>query len=198
MTYRVKEIFRTIQGEGFHAGTPAVFVRFAGCNVWSGHTKDRLRDSAKSACAMWCDTDFVGGEVMSAAKIVATVNGLGAGIVVFTGGEPSLQMDGLLVSTLLARGRVVHVETNGSRKLPFCNWRTLSPKPPLEVVRQQYDEVKVVYPAYDPLPWEDFAIRRYVQPQDGYPGALQACIDFVLANPGWRLSLQTHKLIGLP
>lgn len=197
-SYLVKEVFPTIQGEGFHAGTRCVFVRFAGCNVWSGHDRDRVRDSANSRCARWCDTDFVGGARVSAVEVAKCVESSGPGPVVLTGGEPSLQIDQLLIDTLLALGRSVHVETNGSRRLPLCSWRTLSPKPPMVVVRQMYDEVKVIFPAYDPLPWADYALNRFVQPQDGHPGALRACVDFVMANPTWRLSLQTHKLIGVP
>jgi 7-carboxy-7-deazaguanine synthase len=197
-TYRIKEIFHSIQGEGYWSGSPAVFVRFAGCNVWSGHDKDRERDTARGVCAAWCDTNFVGGETLSAADIVARVEVAGSGFVVMTGGEPGLQLDLALVNALAAVGRRVHVETNGSVRLPGAlDWVTLSPKPPMPVVAQRYDEVKVIYPAVEPSEWERYAPHRFVQPLSMDPNAMGACAAYVLRNPTWRLSLQTHKVMGL-
>lgn len=210
--YAVHSSFLTLQGEGAHAGSRAVFVRLAGCNVWSGDPKDRARDVAKGGCAAWCDTEFrgtggEGGGRYAAGDVVDMVEALwnhpgSPPLVVFTGGEPSLQLDAGLVEALKgALGARIHVETNGSRPLPAgVDWVTLSPKPPMPVVAQRYDEVKVVYPAFDPLPFEGLAPVRWVQPLDGpdRPASTAACARFVLGHPAWRLTLQTHKDIGLP
>ena len=201
--YKVKEAFYTIQGEGHHAGSAAVFCRFSGCNAWSGLERDRLRDSAKAGCAAWCDTDFRGGESYSVESLVSLLRSLwpvpGEGVVVFTGGEPSLQLDDRLVDSCHASGLLCWVETNGSRVLPSSvDWVCLSPKPPLRTVDQRYDEVKVVYPAFDPDGFKHAAARRFVQPQDGSEGAVEACVLYVKGHPEWRLSLQTHKLVGIP
>lgn len=208
--YAIHEVFRTLQGEGAHAGTPAVFVRFAGCNVWSGHPEHRERDTAKGVCAAWCDTEFRGtegenGGVLTGSDLARRVldiwNRPTPVIAVCTGGEPALQLDADLVAAFHAERIRVHVETNGSKVLPFAlDWVTLSPKPPMLVVSQHYDEVKVIYPAgIDPLPYGHFAEIRFVQPLDDLARKLNTdrCVDFVMAHPGWRLSLQTHKDIGL-
>lgn len=210
MTYAVKEVFLTLQGEGAHAGSRAVFVRFTGCNVWSGREQDRARDVAKGCCAAWCDTKFVGidgtlGGRYTADELADLVLQLwgsaGQPIVVCTGGEPSLQLDRELVDAFHDRCTRVHVETNGSNPLPQeVDWVTLSPKPPMNVVSQRYDELKVVYPAgFDPRHFEAFASLRFVQPVDNInaKGNAEKCIQFVLSNPGWRLSTQTHKALGL-
>lgn len=233
-TYAVHSIFLTVQGEGAHAGRRAVFLRFAGCNVWSGRPEDRERDAAKGCCAAWCDTEFIGthpdrgggrgsaDEIADrcvaawALPIPATRDPYGeAALVVVTGGEPSLQLDAALVLALQVRGFQVHVETNGSHPLPGnVDWVTLSPKPPMPVVIKRVHEVKVVYPAVDPLPWADFAQLRFVSPMDPPPvlapieavvpravrrdEITRAALRFVMANPGWRLSLQTHKVLGVP
>lgn len=213
LLYAVKEAFLTLQGEGYHAGRRAVFVRFAGCNVWSGRDEDRARDTAKGCCAAWCDTDFrgtdgVNGGSYSAQRLADKVEELWGAplgphdrVVVLTGGEPSLVVDDVLVSALHNRGMSVHVETNGSRTLPKAiDWVTLSPKPPMPIVDQRYDEVKCIIPAVNPLDYAGLALRRYVQPLDGDNRAqsLATTIDFVMRNPEWRLSLQTHKLAGIP
>ena len=218
--YAVHSVFSTLQGEGFHAGRAAVFVRFAGCNVWNGETKDRQRDSVNSACALHCDTEFrkpdpnMGGGVFYGRQLAQRVaqlwgpNQASMPFVVFTGGEPSLQLDDALVEdfhTVFAEP-LLCVETNGSKPLPSgLFWRTLSPKPPMVVVGDQnaYDEIKVLYPLFDPKPWaERFPLAaRYVQPVDhrgcGEPDA-GACVDFVKNNPSWRVSVQTHKILNIP
>jgi 7-carboxy-7-deazaguanine synthase len=209
--YAVKEAFLTLQGEGHFAGSRAVFVRFAGCNVWSGREETRERDLPNGLCAAWCDTKFVGtdgqnGGRYTADELSALVLRLwgkastwGWPLVVLTGGEPSLQVDDELLEAL--RPVRVHVETNGSRKLPRgIDWVTLSPKPPMPVVDQPYHEVKVIYPAVDPLAYEGRAPHRFIQPIDSpeVPDAVARAVAFVLARPDWRLSLQTHKLLGIP
>jgi len=188
-TYAIHSVFHTLQGEGVHAGTAAVFVRFAGCNVWSGRPEDRERDSARGLCAAWCDTEFRLGaedalgrltavqvvEAIVASVItretVAAVDYIASGrfaewptIVVCTGGEPGLQLDDDLVGHLQVAGFRVHVETNGSRELPDAvDWVTLSPKPPMPVdVVQPFHEIKVVWPGVDPASW-----RWLADAQDG-------------------------------
>jgi 7-carboxy-7-deazaguanine synthase len=214
-TYTVKEAFLTIQGEGAWSGHRAVFVRFAGCNVWSGLERDREAHSVKGGCALWCDTDFRGtdgknGGVYSAADLVERVVSLWTEslpptapppVAVFTGGEPSLQLDARLVDAMKAAGVRVHVETNGTKLLPSAvDWVTLSPKPPAEVVAQRYDEVKVVYPFCDPAAYAKHAPLRFLQPLDvpGRGPTTREAVAYVLEHPEWRLSLQTHKLIGVP
>lgn len=210
-SYAIKEIFLTLQGEGSHSGTPAIFVRFTGCNVWSGHEEHRERDAAKGTCARWCDTNFVGtdgvlGGRYTAAKLVETLrslwNSLDHGIVVLTGGEPGLQLDGALVTALRAAGFSVHVETNGSIDLPEVDWITLSPKPPMPVtpsMLERANEVKVVYPVRDitPSDWLRDHGEHFIQPiAQRTP---EDAVAFVLDSRGaWRLSLQTHKILHLP
>lgn len=208
--YTIREIFLSVQGEGFWSGTRAVFVRTVGCTVWSGLEEERVRDVARGCCAEWCDTNFRGtdganGGVYSAPELAAKVRELwgsiGNPLVVVTGGEPTLMIDDALVAELQGIGARVHVESNGSRRAPKgIDWLTLSPKPPMPVVDQHYDEVKVVVPAVDPLKYADRAEHRFVQPLDhgDRDANMRFAVDFVLANPGWRLSLQTHKLAGLP
>jgi 7-carboxy-7-deazaguanine synthase (Cx14CxxC type) len=207
LTYPVKEVFSTLQGEGRWSGHRAVFVRFAGCNVWSGREQDRERDTAKGCCAAWCDTDFVGtngqhGGMHTAEQIARVVQSLGGRHVVLTGGEPSLVVDAKLVEALHGVGAFVQIETNGSRPVsPSIDWVTLSPKPPMTVLEQRYDEVKCVFPAgFDLLDYARFADVRYVQPLDAGDKATNAqqALDFVLAHEGWALSLQTHKLLDIP
>lgn len=198
-SYAVKEIFLTLQGEGFHTGRRAVFVRFTGCNLWSGREEDR----AKAIC-QFCDTDFVGGTKMAAEDIVAEAAWLWGDhpkpFVVFTGGEPMLQLDPALGLAFETAGFETAVETNGTVKPTYLpRWVTASPKAGAPMILNHIDELKVVYPqpldmaALELLP----AKHRYVQPMDGSEGSTQAAIDFVLANPAWKLSLQTHKQVGL-
>ncbi len=207
--YAIKEIFYTLQGEGFHAGRPAVFCRFAGCNLWSGREQDRA-----SAICNFCDTDFVGtdgeggGKFTTAEALADWVAARWPGgrnkYVVCTGGEPLLQLDGAAIKALHARGFEVAVETNGTQPAPpGLDWICVSPKAdaPLQLTRG--DELKLVYP--QPLaPPERFAgldFRHFfLQPMDGLLKArhTRACIDYCLQHPQWRLSVQTHKLLGIP
>jgi 7-carboxy-7-deazaguanine synthase len=209
--YTVKEIFYTLQGEGFHAGRPAVFCRFAGCNLWSGREQDRA-----SAACNFCDTDFVGtdgengGKYADAAGLAAAIARLWPGgsvddrRVVFTGGEPLLQLDPRLLAAMHARGFRCAVETNGTIDPPAgVDWLTVSPKGsvPLRVTRA--DEIKLVFPQPDAPP-ERFvafdAAHFFLQPMDGAERArhTRAAVDYCMGHPHWRLSLQTHKYIGIP
>ncbi|HEX8223498.1 MAG TPA: 7-carboxy-7-deazaguanine synthase [Allosphingosinicella sp.] len=208
MTYAVKEIFLTLQGEGLQAGRRAVFLRFAGCNLWSGREKDR----AEAQCT-FCDTDFVGtdgerGGRYSASELVAQVRqACGEGeraLVVVTGGEPMLQLDAALIGLLHDFGFEIAVETNGTLPAPpGLDWVCVSPKAGTEVVQRSGDELKLVWPqsGIDPEALLGWDFRHFlIQPLDG-PGreaATAAAIDYVLRHPRWRLTLQTHKLLGLP
>jgi 7-carboxy-7-deazaguanine synthase (Cx14CxxC type) len=210
MSYAVKEIYATLQGEGAQAGRRAVFLRFAGCNLWSGREADR----ADAACR-FCDTDFVGldgpgggrfGDAAALADAVAAAWGPGTAhrYVVCTGGEPLLQLDAPLIEALHARGFKVGVETNGTQPAPpGLDWICVSPKAGTEVVLRSGSELKLVYP--QPLaPPERFTgwafDHFFLQPMDGPAQAanIQAATAYCLAHPQWRLSLQTHKLIGIP
>ena len=209
MTYRVKEAFYSIQGEGARAGRPAVFCRFSGCNLWSGRESDR----AKAACA-FCDTDFLGtdgeggGRFDSAQNLsrhLATLLPQGRGgrpYLVLTGGEPALQLDEALVSALHARGFELAVETNGSLPLPGgLDWITVSPKPGVPLALNSGDELKLVYPAgLDPADFEELDFRHFfLQPldDDAHRDNTRAALLYCLDHPRWRLSLQIHKILGL-
>lgn len=224
MSYRVKEIYATLQGEGALAGTPAVFVRFAGCNLWSGREADRERDAAKHAdypvaCPEWCDTDFVGGEDLAEDEIIDRVRAAlpGTKLIVLTGGEPLLQVDRGLIFALKQKtggAPLIAIETNGTRELPMERqaflWVTVSPKvPPTELKVTYGDELKVVWPDYNPEEYEHLGeANRFkhllVQPRaprDGSPPGPdleRAAAEWCLAHPRWRLSLQTHKRLELP
>lgn len=210
MTYAVKECFLTLQGEGVQTGSRAVFLRFAGCNLWSGREQDR----ATAQCT-FCDTDFVGtdgeggGKFANAANLADHVERIwGAApeqrLVVITGGEPMLQLDESLVAELHARGFRVAVETNGT--LPATaglDWICVSPKAGTEVVQRRGDELKLVWPqpGVDPSELEGWSFDHFlVQPMDcdGREEAVEAAIRLAMERPKWRLSLQTHKLLGLP
>ena len=208
MSYAVKEIFLTLQGEGMQAGRRAVFLRFAGCNLWTGREQDR----AAAQCT-FCDTDFVGMdgdnggryEADALADRVAGLWGSGAGpLVVMTGGEPLLQADPELIAALHARGFEVAVETNGTQAAPAgLDWICVSPKGANPVVQRSGDELKLVWPqaGIDPAELLGWDFRHFiVQPLDGPDrvASLQAAIALVMAEPRWRLGVQTHKLIGLP
>lgn len=208
MSYAVKEIFLTLQGEGMQAGRRAVFLRFAGCNLWSGLERDR----AEAQCR-FCDTDFVGmdGEnggrydaVALADKVAALWQSGDRPLVVVTGGEPSLQLDAPLIDALHARGFEIAIETNGTLPAPAgLDWVCVSPKAGTEVVQRSGDELKLVWPqaGIDPAALRDWNFDHFlIQPMDGVErdAALAASIAFVMDNPAWRLSLQAHKLLGLP
>jgi 7-carboxy-7-deazaguanine synthase (Cx14CxxC type) len=210
MTYSVKEIFKTLQGEGGNAGRASVFCRFAGCNLWSGREEDR----AEATCR-FCDTDFVGTDGEGGGKF-ATADDLSAAIartwgegaenrfVVFTGGEPLLQLDKELVDSVHARGFWIAVETNGTMAPPEgLDWICVSPKAGAPFALRQGDELKLVYPqeGLDPQSLEDLPFAQFwLQPMDGPQRAANtvAAVAFCLAHPKWRLSLQTHKFIGIP
>ncbi len=209
-TYVVKEVFRTLQGEGRQAGRAAVFLRFSRCNLWSGHERDRA-----SAVCRFCDTDFVGtdgpggGLFRGADALAAHVAGVwGPGpdhrFVVCTGGEPALQLDEALVDALHAEGFEVAVETNGTLALPAgLDWVCVSPKAGTELVVTSGDELKVVWPQdgidLDALESLDFD-HLLLSPMDGpdRAAATAAAVERCLARPRWRLSLQTHKVLGIP
>ena len=210
MSYAVKECFLTLQGEGVQSGSRAVFLRFAGCNLWSGREQDRA-----TADCRFCDTDFVGtdgeggGKFASDQELAGHVEALwGEGrdgrLVVITGGEPMLQLDAGLVAALHERGFRVAVETNGT--LPAVSgldWICVSPKAGTEVVQREGNELKLVWPqeGIDPETFEDWGFEHFlVQPMDcaDRDAALAAAIKLAMERPKWRLSLQAHKAIGLP
>jgi len=207
MSYAVKEMFLTLQGEGMQAGRRAVFIRLAGCNLWTGREDDR-----STAICRFCDTDFVGmdgdhGGRYPAAALADQALSLWAGegrpFAVITGGEPMLQLDEELLDALHDRGFTIAVESNGTIAAPRgIDWLCISPKAGSQVVQRSGQEVKVVWPQRE-LDMDEIARWNFehflVQPMDGPELAAnqQATIDFVLANPAWRLSLQTHKLTGL-
>jgi 7-carboxy-7-deazaguanine synthase len=211
MTYSVKEVFYTLQGEGANAGRPAVFCRFSGCNLWTGLERDRAH-----AVCKFCDTDFVGtdgtsgGKFRSAAQLASAVadywpaNQLVAPrFVVCTGGEPGLQLDDELVAAFHDRGFIVAVETNGTVDLPKAiDWITMSPKANTSLRLRQGQEIKVVWPqiGLDLTQLESFDFRlRYLQPLDdpNIETNTRECVELCLKRPVWRLSLQTHKLLGI-
>jgi 7-carboxy-7-deazaguanine synthase len=209
MSYAVKEIFLTLQGEGGQAGRPAVFCRFSGCNLWSGREQDR----AGAVCA-FCDTDFVGmdgpgggrfadAEALAAAVEAAWTGGADNRLVVLTGGEPLLQLDAGLIAALHTRGFSLALETNGTLPVPDgVDWICVSPKAQAEVVQRRGQELKLVYPqdGVDPARFEGLAFERFLlQPMDGPRRAenTQAAIAYCLAHPRWRLSVQTHKYLGI-
>ncbi|WP_028965087.1 7-carboxy-7-deazaguanine synthase [Sphingomonas phyllosphaerae] len=209
MSYAVKEMFLTLQGEGVQAGRRAVFVRFAGCNLWSGREQDRA-----TAVCRFCDTDFVGtdglggGKFADATALVAAVEGFwGEGsarrFVVLTGGEPMLQVDDALVDTLHAAGFEIAIESNGTLAVhPGIDWVCISPKAGSETVQRHGDELKLVWPqpgtAIEAIEGWDFK-HFLLQPLDDAAGEanVAAAMAVVMERPRWRLSLQTHKLLGL-
>lgn len=213
MTYSVKEIYYTLQGEGAQTGRPAVFLRFAGCNLWSGREKDRSR-----AVCKFCDTDFVGidgpggGKFATASMLAEAVARCWPGVregskpyVVCTGGEPLLQLDTDAIAALHGEGFEVGVETNGTVPAPAgLDWICVSPKAGAAVVQQAGDELKLVYPQVeDEAQPERFAAMDFrhffLQPLDDPEKErnTRAAIDYCLAHPQWKLSMQTHKLLGI-
>lgn len=209
MSYAVKEMFLTLQGEGVNAGARAVFVRFAGCNLWSGREQDRA-----TAICKFCDTQFVGtdglggGKFGDAAALADAVAGFwGEGqerrFVVLTGGEPMLQVDDALVDALHARGFRIAIESNGTLPVhPGIDWICISPKAGSDVVQRRGDELKLVWPqaGTDVAEIERWDFTHFlIQPMDDARGAanVQAAVEFALNNPRWRLTLQAHKTLGL-
>ena len=209
MAYSVKEILNTLQGEGARAGTSAVFCRFTGCNLWSGREADRA-----SAVCRFCDTEFVGtdgpggGRFEDAAELGSAIEGAFSGdgrpLVVCTGGEPLLQLDAALIEELHRRGIEVAVETNGTIAPPAgLDWVCVSPKAGAECIVRAGDELKLVFPqpGADASRFESWEFDHFfVQPMDGPDLArnIERAVRFCKENPRWRLSLQTHKLIGIP
>lgn len=209
MTYSVKEIFYTLQGEGANVGRPAIFCRFTGCNLWSGHEQDRA-----TALCTFCDTDFVGtngtlgaqyktsGDLVEALVSVAPADWKHP-FVVCTGGEPALQMDKTLVESLHDRGFQIAIETNGTKTLPEgIDWICVSPKAGNDLVQRSGNELKLVYPQPGAEPASfaqlDFS-RFFLQPMDGADRDrnIELAIEYCLAHPQWSLSLQTHKYTGI-
>ena len=211
MTYSIKEIFYTLQGEGAHAGRPAVFCRFSGCNLWTGREADRA-----SAVCQFCDTDFVGtdgeggGKFRAAAELAAANDGLwpasypASKYVVFTGGEPLLQLDAALIDAMHAAGFEIAIETNGTLPVPpGVDWICVSPKMGSTLVVERGSELKVVIPqlgqdlaAYEHLQFDHF----FVQPMDGLLAEhnTRLAIETCKRHPRWKLSLQTHKMLHIP
>lgn len=215
MTYSVKEIYYTLQGEGAQAGRPAIFCRFSGCNLWSGLEKDR-----DSAVCQFCDTDFIGtdgpggGKFESAEQLADAILAVWpetslsevnvSPYIVFTGGEPLLQLNAPLITYLKQRGAIIAVETNGTIKAPAgIDWICVSPKQNSELVQLSGHELKLVYPQddCDPAVFTSLAFENFfLQPMDGdaLSDNVEAAIMYCKGHPKWRLSLQTHKLIGIP
>jgi 7-carboxy-7-deazaguanine synthase (Cx14CxxC type) len=211
VTYSIKEIFYTLQGEGAHAGRPAVFCRFSGCNLWTGRESDRA-----TAVCTFCDTDFVGtdgergGKFPDPAALAAEIDSLwpasypASKYVVFTGGEPLLQLDAALIAAMHAAGFEIAIETNGTLPVPpGVDWVCVSPKMGSTLVVRKGNEIKVVIPqagqdlgSYEQLEFDNF----FVQPMDGPLGEhnTRLAIETCKRHPKWKLSLQTHKLLQIP
>lgn len=210
MRYRVKETFVTLQGEGINAGRAAVFCRFAGCNLWSGKESQRA-----SAVCQFCDTDFVGidgeggGTFSGAAQLAEHIESRWFGgrerrLIVFTGGEPLLQLDSPLLDQVHARGFEIAIETNGTKQVPAgVDWICVSPKAGAPIVATSGHELKLVFPQAGLLPAHvkhlDFQ-HLLLQPMDGDRKSenTSAAVQYCLTHPRWRLSLQTHKYLGIP
>ena len=208
--YKIKEIFLTKQGEGYHTGRKSVFIRFSGCNLWSGMEKDRDK-----AICNWCDTDFVGTNGLNGgkysidqiAKLVWDLwpaNILEAPYIVCTGGEPLLQLDQFFVDEMHRNGFEIAIETNGTCIPPNkIDWICVSPKNNTDLVLKTGDELKFVYPQsnFSPQQFEKFNFNHFfIQPMDGthYDRNENMSKEFIKKNPHWKLSLQTHKLLGFP
>ena len=222
--YRVRALWRTLQGEGFWAGRPAVFVRLVACNMWTGYDADRARDAERNgaACPLWCDTEFTqeGSVRLSAGDLADAVVETGAGVrfCVLTGGEPLLQADAALIRALHARGLSVAVETNGTVPLAqafgdeadWPDWIVCSPKLPVDRLKiEACDELKLVVPDYRPEAYAPLAARvrerslagplLWLQPEDGprFAEAARLAVALALEDPRWRVSVQGHKALGV-
>lgn len=209
--YAIKEAFYTLQGEGFHSGRPAVFLRFSGCNLWSGLEKDRA-----TAICKFCDTDFWGTDGVNGGKyeveeLVELLVSLwpekqryAHKFLVCTGGEPALQMDDNLIESLHNEHFEIAVETNGTLEIPnSIDWICVSPKAGSKVIQRKGDELKLVHPqsGINPADFEKWAFKHlFLQPMDGpmINENTQICLDYCLANPSWKLSIQTHKVLNIP
>ena len=212
MAYKVKEVYYTLQGEGLNSGRAAVFLRFTGCNLWSGREEDRAK--GRGGCALWCDTDFVGtdgplgGHYDTPQDLAARVRSLwpenqGHPLVVCTGGEPLLQLDPPLIEALHGVGLDVAIETNGTLHVPEgVDWVCISPKAGATLVVSEGDELKLVFPQEGATPeaFEHLAFKAFLlQPLDGPESTenLKAALRYCLDHPGWRLSLQNHKTLSI-
>jgi|TARA_B110000967_G_scaffold180699_1_gene197215 7-carboxy-7-deazaguanine synthase len=208
--YSVKEIYYTLQGEGFYTGRPSVFLRFTGCNLWSGKEKDR-----KKAICDWCDTDFIGNDGINGGKylgseIIKIIKTLwpkkeqSKPYIVFTGGEPLIQLDNELIERVHNAGFEIGVETNGTMTPPSgIDWICVSPKARSNFILKKGNELKVVFPQYEfnPLDHENLEFEHFfIQPMDGLNQKenIRKSEDFVLKYPRWKLSIQTHKILGIP
>ena len=208
--YAVKEVFYTLQGEGLNAGRSAVFLRFSGCNLWSGRLDHR---EGSGGCAKWCDTDFVGtngthGGRYGAEELALLVESLwpietGPRFVVCTGGEPLLQLDASLIAALHGRGFEIAIETNGTIPVPpGIDWVCVSPKGGAKLVVLEGDELKLVYPQsdLDPESVRDLRFKHFIlQPMDGpeQRSNMHKTLEYCLAHPWWRLGVQAHKVLGI-
>lgn len=205
--YAVKELYYTIQGEGYHTGRPAVFCRFSGCNLWSGLEKDRA-----TAICKFCDTNFWGvdglnGGKYSAEALIEKIKEVHISgeemFIVFTGGEPALQLDQVLIDQLHHIGATMAVETNGTLELPnHIDWVTVSPKADTDIIVTKGDELKLVFPQEEHTPEEYKHLNFdhfYLQPMDGLmvEDNTKRCVQYCKAHPQWKLSLQTHKVLGI-
>ena len=208
--YRIKEIYYTLQGEGFHTGRPSIFIRFSGCNLWTGLEKDRT-----TATCYWCDTDFVGTDGINGGKYTSKEikniilklwpkNQKSKPYVVCTGGEPLLQMDDDLIFSIHDAGFEIGIETNGTVSPPKnIDWVCVSPKAKTDIVITKGNELKIVYPqcGINPRMYEDLDFEHFfIQPMDGkdQKEAIKKSEKFVMKHPLWKLSLQTHKIMGIP
>ena len=208
MTYSVKEIFYTVQGEGFHTGRASVFCRFSGCNLWSGKKEDK-----KTAKCSFCDTDFIGtngeggGKFIGPAKLAQAIISYWSSdtrpYVVLTGGEPMLQVDNYLISALKKYDCEIAIETNGTIKVPReIDWICVSPKAGNKIIQTSGDELKLVYPqiGVKPSSFEKYAFKNFsLQPMDGELKVhnTNLTLEYCMKNPTWRVSIQTHKVIGI-
>ena len=206
-TYKIKEIFYSIQGEGYHSGRPAIFIRFSGCNLWTGQEKDRDK-----AICQFCDTDFVGtdgtnGGIYTSEELVVKLLDLSKDsncrFAIFTGGEPLLQADSALINKLKSEGFYISVETNGTQKVPKgINWITVSPKANAKFIQKFGDELKLIYPQEnsDPSSFIDLKFNHfYLQPKDETKpnNNLLQTLNYCLKNPKWKISLQIHKILDI-